>query len=418
MILFQLAFLLLLTPLAGPLAATMCRQDAGGPGGYALSLARSAIVHIRGTVTNGTTHKPVAGAPVALEALRGGGTTTVARGRADAHGRFALDALPLSSPDGGYAVVATYKGVAYGAPIDARRPSRPLAVSVYDTTSSDTVLIAPLAQVGMTRTSRGLQVAEEWTVVNPTSVTDVGGDAATGRGAAFFPVPAGATNVVVVPGAAPLAAPATVVRGAVAMNAVVRPATGRDAASFHQVKFAFTLPYGPGAGHPTLRIPTRYLIGSLEVFALPPATLTAPGFARTTLNVGSGHVGGWQAQAIAPNTTTSIGIDGPPALLAPVGPPLFPFVSVSILVGGGFAILLLLSLSSRAPSPAAADGATRGPALSEGMRRLQRERARLVTAIAELDLQHARGRVSPARYARRRAREKDRLRDVARRLGG
>jgi len=230
----------------------------------------------------------------------------------------------------------------------------------------------------------------------------------------------------VLTGTAPLVAPARVVRGAVSVDTVIRPATGRDAASFHQVKFAFTLPYGPD--HPTLRIPTRYLIGSLEVFALPPATLNAPGFARATLDVGSGHIMGWRAQAIAPNTTTSIGVDGPPAPLIPAGPPPFPFASVTILVGGGFALLLALGLTGRVPSPALANGASqdptpaegmsREPAPAEGMSRLERERARLVAAIAELDLQYARGRVPTSRYERRRAREKSRLLDVARRLGG
>jgi len=375
--------------------------------------AAASTVRISGTVANGATHKPVADAPVALDELRGGATVTVARTRSDARGRFTLNAPALT---GGYAVVATYKGVPYGAPVDTRSLSRALTVSVYDTTSSDSVLIAPLAQIGMARTAQGLQVAEEWTVVNPTSATDVGADPATGRGAAFFPVPPGASNVSIVAGAATLAAPATVEPGAVVMNALIRPATGRNAASFHQVKFAFTLPYGPD--HPTLRIPTRYLIGNLEIFALGGVKLDAPGFTSATLDVGNNRVAGWRQKAVPPNTTVSVGVDGAPAPLTPVGPSPFPYASVIILVGGGFALLLVLALSGRAPVPTTANGGAVEAVVPEGSRRLHRERERLVAAIAELDLQYARGRVPPSRYERRRAQEKSRLLDVARKLGG
>ncbi len=374
----------------------------------------ASTVRITGTVANGATHKPVANEPVALDEAHGGATVTVARARSDTRGRFTFSVPSLVGD--GYAVVATYKGVPYGAPVNARSPSRPLTVSVYDTTSSDSVLIAPLAQIGMARTAQGLQVAEEWTVVNPTTATDVGSDPATGRGAAFFPVPPGASNVSIVAGATTLIAPATVERGAVVMNTVIRPATGRNAASFHQVKFAFTLPYG--SGHPTLRIPTRYLIGSLEVFSLGGVKLEAPGFTSATLDVDNNRIAGWRQQAVPPNTTVSVGVDGAPAPLTPVGPPPFPYASVLILVGGGFVLLLFLALGSRAPVPATMTGGAAEGAVPEGLRRLHRERERLVTAIAELDLQYARGRVPPSRYEQRRAREKSRLLDVARKLGG
>jgi len=379
----------------------------------------SALVRLTGAVINGATRRPVGGVPVTLDVVRGDRPVTVARTRSDARGRFTLDAPSLAG--GGYVAVATYRGVPYGVPVGAMSPARALTLPVYDTTSSDNNLIAPLVQIGMTRTAHGLQVAEEWTVVNPTSVTDVGGDTATGRGSAFLPVPPGASNVQVQPGDTSIDAPATVERGAVSMNTVIRPATGRNAASFHRVKFAFTLPYGPGHPTlriPTLRIPTRYLIGSLEVFALG-SRLYVPGFSQTALDVGKSHVPGWKTEAVAPNTTTSIGVDGPPAALppvGPVGPPPFPFASVAILAGGGFALLLLLGLTGRAPVPVA-EGDAGGGARAEPPGRLRRERARLVSAIAELDLQYARGRVSPARYQRRRAREKDRLLAIARRLG-
>jgi len=374
----------------------------------------ASTVRISGTVANGATHKPVANEPVALDEVRGGATVTVARARSNAHGNFTFSVPSLVGD--GYAVVATYKGVPYGAPVDTRSPSRPLTVSVYDTASSDSGLIAPLAQIGMARTAQGLQVAEEWTVVNPTTATDVGSDPATGRGAAFFPVPPGASNVSIVSGVTTLTAPAMVERGAVVMNTVIRPATGRNAASFHQVKFAFTLPYG--SDHPTLRIPTRYLIGSLEVFSLGGVKLEAPGFTSATLDVDNNRVAGWRQKAVPPNTTVSVGVDGAPAPLTPVGPPPFPYASVLILVGGGFVLLLFLALGGRAPVPATAAGTTAGGAAPEGLRRLHRERERLVTAIAELDLQYARGRVPPSRYEQRRAREKSRLLDVARKLGG
>ena len=63
---------------------------------------------------------------------------------------------------------------------------------------------------------------------------------------------------------------------------------------------------------------------------------------------------------------------------------------------------------------------TSGPAPPAGPRdrlSLQRERARLIGAIAELDLQHERGHLAEAEYRRRRAQEKGHLLGLARQLG-
>jgi hypothetical protein len=96
---------------------------------------------------------------------------------------------------------------------------------------------------------------------------------------------------------------------------------------------------------------------------------------------------------------------------------------VLILIEAGFGCLLVLGLRRRVSAPARRSGAQprpSGPAEPAGPRdrlSLQRERARLIGAIAELDLQHARGRVAEAEYRRRRAQEKGRLLGVARQLG-
>src|ERR671936_1308215 len=115
---------------------------------------------------------------------------------------------------------------------------------------------------------------------------------------------------------------------------------------------------------------------------------------------------------VAPGSTLAIGVDGPPAVSsvvrsAPAGPRPFPLKEVLILIEAGFGCLLVLGLRRRTSAPA-------GP---RDRLSLQRERARLIGAIAELDLQHERGHLGEDEYRRRRAQEKGRLLGVARQLG-
>jgi hypothetical protein len=114
---------------------------------------------------------------------------------------------------------------------------------------------------------------------------------------------------------------------------------------------------------------------------------------------------------------------------APAAPAPFPLKEVLILIEAGFGCLLVLGLRRRVSAPAGralpagwsgAQPRPSGPAEPAGPRdrlSLQRERARLIGAIAELDLQHERGHLAEAEYRRRRTQEKGRLLGVARQLG-
>jgi hypothetical protein len=251
-------------------------------------------------------------------------------------------------------------------------------------------------------------VFEQWDFVNTGARTDVGTDGASGRDAARFPLPSGATHVVI-KDVGPAPATATVQHGDVVVNAIVRPATGMNSVSFHRVTFGFDVP--TGAVHPTLLFPTRYFIGRLEVLAVG-SQLFASGFQKTTMTLGGQEVPVLQTQVVPPGSTLAIGVDGPPAVASvvpstPAGPPPFPLKEVLILIEAGFGCLLVLGLRRRVSAPT-------GP---RDRLSLQRERARLIGAIAELDLQHERGRVAEAEYRHRRAQEKGRLLGVARQLG-
>lgn len=381
--------------LAGLLMAGLPMPQAGAAG--------PAVV--RGTVLDLSTskHKPVARQPIALELRRDGHTLRTVQARTDARGSFAVPAPAL--PSGAqYALVTSYKRVSYQVTLTARQAARPLQVGVYDTTGSDAGIAAMGVTIGVRRRGNNLAVIEDWLFTNVGSRTAVGAGA-RGRAVATFLLPPGASHVAVT-AVGPAPASATIGRDGVAVNAILRPANGLSAASFHQLTYTFDLP--ADSGHPTLLIPTRYLIGSLKVFAIG-SHLVAPNFKRTTLAVGTRSLPALETQAVAPGSTLAVGVDGPPVRAAPpaaVTPAPFPLAPVAVLIELGFGGLLLLALFQRG-----------GLVRRRKKQSLLEERARLVTAIAELDLLHARGAVADDDYQRRRGGEKRRLLDVARQLG-
>lgn len=360
---------------------------------------------IRGMVTNATTHHAAPYAPVTLRVQQGGRVLAGASGQADARGAFALAAPPL--PAGAtYTVATTYRGVPYSATLDRRTASRPVQLAVYDTTVSDAALLVPNATIGVRRAGRTLAVIAQWTFVDASLVTDVGTGSGSARRTAAFPLPSGATNVAVRAGLGAGSVAASVERGAIVVHTILRPNRTFDPATYPRVTFTFDLPYA--AGHPTLLIPTPYAVVKLDVFSLG-SRIVAPGFNRVVLGFGGQRINAFEAQNLAPRVLVPIGVDGPPAVppapAVPTGPPPFPTWSVAILAAGGFVLLLLLALGNRVPAAA--------PVQDDALRR---ERARLIAGIAELDLQHARGRVPASRYRRQREQEKGRLRVLSRQL--
>jgi len=382
---------------------------------------------LRGTVVDGTTGRPVAGLPVTVQALvgQGGQPHVVARGTTDGRGRFALSVAPAPGAVG-YGLTAAYSGVQYVAPA---RPGQNASVqlTVYDTIARDTNLLAPKVTVGMRRVGRGLAVIEEWTIVNVGNTTVVGSDVRTGRDAATIPLPRGASDVRIQN--VEVGAVARVQGGGVALDEVIRPATGNNPQSYHQLTFSYSLP-GSARDHPTLPISSRYAIGNLYVFAIG-ARLVAPGFASTTLDLGARRITAYVRSNLSGDSTAWVGVDGPPAIpasapaasAAPATVPItvlpssFPAAGATVMAVLGFGLLLALGLFSRARGVPTLEAGGTGTGTGTGDRRaLQREYARLLVAIAELDLQRERGRVAPSAYERRRSREKSRLLVLSRRL--
>lgn len=361
-------------------------------------------VTIRGVVSNQSTtpQRPVASAPVELLVRVQGRTVYRVTTRTDAHGAFMLQAN--AQPNGAiYAIATRYKRIDYAVLLTPQQFSRPVALPVYDATTSDTGMAAMRVTVGARRRGHTLTVIQQWVFTNAGSRTDGGIDGVTGRGAASFPLPAGAQHVSV-RDVGPQPATAAVRAGNVVVNTIVRPATGLNDASLHQLTVTYDLTSDDD--HPTLMLPTRYFIGSLKVFAVG-SKLFGPDFTTSTLDSGSGTIPALEAKAIAPGTTLAIGVDGPPVGATVATPTLaiaspFPSASVAVMIEIGFGVLLLLGILGR--------NGTANPA------RLQRERAQLVDDIAELDLRCARGQVAEAEYGRRRTEAKRRLLAVARQL--
>ncbi len=379
---------------------------------------------LRGTVVDGTTGRPVAGLAVTVQALvgQGGQPRVVARGTTDGRGRFALSVAPAPGAVG-YGLTAAYRGVQYVAPA---RPGQNVSVqlTVYDATAQDTNLLAPRVTVGTRRVGHGLAVIESWTIVNVGNTTVVGSDVRTGRDAATIPLPRGASDVRIQ--SVEVGAVARVQGGGVALDEVIRPATGNNPQSYHQLTFSYSLP-GSARDHPTLPISARYAIGNLYVFVLG-ARLVAPGFASTTLDLGARRITAYVRSNLSGNSTSWVGVDGPPAIpasapAAPATVPItvlpssFPAAGATVMAVLGFGLLLALGLFARARGVPTLEAGGTGTGTGTGDRRaLQREYARLLVAIAELDLQRERGRVAPSAYERRRSREKSRLLVLSRRL--
>jgi len=415
----------LLLGLIGPLLASDGLVHAAAP-------PRPATVStIRGTIVNASSGKPGGGLAVVLSGVRPGGTlTAAARAVTDVQGRYVFKITPAAGVS--YVVSTSYRGVLYGAAVSTAGAA---PLMVYDTAAGDGDLLAVTVSVGVKRTGATLAVGEQWTLVN-SDYRVAGAAPLTFHGVTHIPLPGGATRVQVRSIDPDLQAGPS--GGALAITGTVRPATGNNSASYHTIFFTFDLTSPPGADHPTLPIGTRYPLGRLNVFSLNDA-IDAPGFALSPFTNGGKTVKGYLKVGLSGGDTVRVGVDGPPGalpvivgvvaarpnvhrllLVAPAAPAAvpvlqpvnYPVAAVLIAAGIGFGFLLLLGLLGR--------GAVRVGAGTAGTvpmdDRAQRDYARLVVAIAELDLRHEQGALPTPDYERRRAREKSRLLDLSRRL--
>ena len=352
---------------------------------------------------------PVAGLPVRLRIVAAGHVIRTIWAHTGARGRFSMS-VPPAPAHADEIVDTTYRGVSYSATLGNTSGATPVVLPVYRTTSSDARIAAMSVLIGVRRQGRNLAVIEQWHFANLPTTTAAGPGGETFRGTVRFPLPSGAVNARVV-GTQPAGVSAFVRGSSVEMATTLRPATGPSAANFDEIQFTYEQP--GTAAHPTLSIPTRYFIGSLDVFTVG-SRLIAPGFTRTVLSTGHGSVPALHAQAIAPGSTLVVGVGGPPAVAvsAPAvasletAPDTFPTRQVAVLLELGFGGLVVVGVLG--------GGLAASRARSH---RLRHERDRLVARIAGLDLAYRRGTVDEGTYQRKRADEKRRLVALARQLG-
>ena len=114
---------------------------------------------IAGTVTNGTTNKPVSGAEVILLELESG-MTPVAKTTTDAHGRFELGKAASHTE----LVQVNYRGVSYYQSVDPNAKSTD--VVVYDTTTDPKALVVASHVIVFQPSGGNLQVEEQYMVEN------------------------------------------------------------------------------------------------------------------------------------------------------------------------------------------------------------------------------------------------------------
>ena len=158
---------------------------------FALLLAtpvRSLAARIEGQISNGTTHRPLAGQKVELISPRGGmavagGATT------DASGHFVIGGGKIDS-SGFYLLQATYEGVDYNAPVKFD-PSGNAAVSItaYEATNKEPALRISSARVIVRAEGTQAHVQELFALQNPLQKAY-----RNPKGTFFFHVPAGVGN--------------------------------------------------------------------------------------------------------------------------------------------------------------------------------------------------------------------------------
>ncbi|HEV2490971.1 MAG TPA: carboxypeptidase-like regulatory domain-containing protein [Candidatus Acidoferrales bacterium] len=118
---------------------------------------------VSGTVTNGTTKKPVAGADVILLQLQGG-MEPVASTKSDANGHFAIDNSTIGTTP--MLLRVPYKGVLYHQPVP---PGTTTAdVQVYEATTNLRGIVVATRAIVLQPKGSSLLVGEEYTIENQT----------------------------------------------------------------------------------------------------------------------------------------------------------------------------------------------------------------------------------------------------------
>jgi hypothetical protein len=205
---------------------------------------------IAGTVRNGTTAQPAAGAAVQLVFIGAAGPQAVGETRSDSSGRFAFRGLP----DGRYLVTARHQGVSYAAhAVISGGAAQELVVHVFDA-SAGVSLLATLLGMAVEAYPGYVRVSEVVHLQNP--------EARTFLGDVVLALPRGARYVVFGDGFhQPRAEGARITD-----RLIVRPGA-------HQLSYAYSV---AGAGEVALDRSLSFPVDRLEVFVAAPAEARSP----------------------------------------------------------------------------------------------------------------------------------------------
>jgi hypothetical protein len=390
---------------------------------------------VSGTVTNGTTKKPVAGVDVILLELQGGmqPVTTV---KTDASGRFTItnDALGTAP----MLLRVPYKGVLYHEPVTPNTPS--VQVEVYEPTHNPHSFAVTTREIVVQPKGSDLAIGEQYTIQNQTNppvayyLKDGTFRFQLPQGAQLNQVSAwGATGMPVIQG--------TIDRGN-GVEAVDWPFRPGE----NGVRISYQVPYA--SNQATIQAPSVYDVQNILLAVPPGMQVSAPGFSA------AGTEQGFEIYArsgVSANAPLSISLSGTASAPAAGGdqdpsvnsradgadsvatttlPPRLDNDVKYILVAG-FAALFLLGVIFLWRRPATQTAGAAAPMSNEAaappaqivswsatptVEKVEREAVRSLDELKEtlfrLELRHQAGTISDQDYARERERTQKILRDL------
>lgn len=269
---------------------------------FALSGALSTFAGtVSGTVKNGTTNKPVAGADVILLQLQGG-MQPVANTKTDASGHFnitsdALGAAPML-------LRVPYKGVLYHQPVPPNTPTAD--VEVYEPTRDPHSFAVTTRAIILQPQGSALTIGEEYTITNQSNppvayyLKEGTFDFHVPQGAQLNQVSAwGATGMPVIQG--------TIDKGK-GLEAVDWPFRPGD----NGVRISYQMPYNNNQA--TINTPAPYAIQRVLLAVPPGITVLSPGFTSAGREQGFDI---YTRDAVAANAPITISVSGAASAPAP-----------------------------------------------------------------------------------------------------
>lgn len=269
---------------------------------FALSGALSTFAgSVSGTVKNGTTNKPVAGAEVILLQLQGG-MQPVANAKTDAAGRFTITSNSLGAAP--MLLRVPYKGVLYHQPVPPNTPTAD--VEVYEPTRDPRSFAVTSRAIILQPQGSNLVIGEEYTVTNQSNppvayyLKEGTFDFHVPQGAQLNQVSAwGATGMPVIQG--------TIDKGK-GLEAVDWPFRPGD----NGVRISYQMPYKDNQA--TINAPAPYAIQRVLLAVPPGIKILSAGFTPAGQEQGYDI---YTRDAVAANAPLAISISGTASAPAP-----------------------------------------------------------------------------------------------------